>query len=277
MTLTLSHRLARWGAGLVLVLFVLGPIYWIVSSSFKNPREIIQSTPSLWPNQIYLENYTQLLNSTPYLTFLSNSLIVAVVTMLATATVSTMAGYAMYRLRVPGADLLARTVLLTYMVPGTLLLVPIYASLASTGLINSLASLVIVNVAFSSPFCVWLLRGFFDAIPTEIDEAAAVDGAGPLSILWRVILPSLAPGLGTIALYAFVYSWTEFVFASQLIVSDSLKTLPIGLSAIMGQYNIHWGLLMAGATLTMLPVGLLFAAVGRYFVRGLTAGAVQGM
>ena len=132
------------------------------------------------------------------------------------------------------------------------------------------------TVAFTAPFCVWLLRGFFDAIPRELDESAAVDGAGPLTSLRRIILPLLVPGLATIALYAFIFSWTEFVFASQLIVSDDLKTLPIGLGAMMGQYNVNWGLLMAGASMTMLPAAILFALVGRYFVRGLTAGALSG-
>jgi multiple sugar transport system permease protein len=272
-----SHSALRWSTGAALLTIVLGPIYWIVSSSFKNPREIIQTPPSFWPQEFYLDNYGQLFGSTPYPTYLLNSILVGVLTMVATAVVSTLAGYSIYRLRVRGSNSLSRIVLLSYMVPGTLLLVPIYVSFASVRLVDTLVSLVIVNVAFTSPFCVWLLRGFFDAIPREIDEAAAADGAGPLTTLWRVDLPLLLPGLGTICLYAFVYSWTEFVFASQLIVSDGLKTLPIGLSAIMGQYNVNWGLLMAGASLTMLPAVLLFAAVGRYFVRGLTAGAVQGM
>lgn len=277
MHLPLSRTILRWSTGLVLVLIVLGPIYWIVSSSFKNPREIIQAPPSLWPQEFYLGNYSQLFGNTPYPTYLANSILVAVLTMIVTATVATLAGYSMYRLRVPGSAWLARGVLLSYMVPGTLLLVPIYTSFAATRLVDTLLSLVIINVAFTTPLCVWLLRGFFDAIPRELDEAAAADGAGPLTILWRVDLPLLLPGLGTICLYAFIFSWTEFVFASQLIVSDGLKTLPVGLSAIMGQYNVHWGLLMAGASMTMLPAVLVFAAVGRYFVRGLTAGAVHGM
>ena len=276
MSAPLSRTILRWSTGLVMVLLVLGPIYWIVSSSFKNPREIIQATPSLWPQEIYLGNYMDLFQITPYPTYLTNSILVALFTALITTIVSTMAGYAMYRLRVPGSGWLGRVILLAYMVPATLLLVPIYASFASARLIDSMLSLVIVNVAFTAPFCVWLLRGFFDAIPKELDEAAAADGAGPLTTLRKVIMPLLLPGLATIGLYAFIFSWTEFVFASQLIVSDDLKTLPIGLGAMMGQYNVNWGLLMAGASMTMLPAVVLFAAVGRYFVRGLTAGAVHG-
>jgi multiple sugar transport system permease protein len=135
--------------------------------------------------------------------------------------------------------------------------------------------LVIVNVAFTAPFCTWLLRGFFFAIPKDIDEAAAIDGAGPMRTMFQIVLPLLAPGLATIAVYSFVYSWTEFVFASQLLVGDELKTLPIGLGAIMGQYTVNWGLLMGGTVFTMLPAIIPFLFVGRYFIGGLTAGAVK--
>lgn len=270
-----AERLAGGAVWLALVLVVLGPIYWIVASSFKGPSEIIRAVPTAWPETFFLGNYDRLFATTPYLTYLNNSVIVALATMAVTVIVSVAASFSMYRLRVRGASWIGMAVLLSYMVPGTLLLVPVYDAFAAVGLIDTLIALVVINVAFASPFCVWLLRGFFDAIPRELDEAAAADGAGPLTVLWKVDLPLLAPGIGTVALYSFIFSWTEFVFASQLIVSDGLKTLPVGLSAIMGQYNIDWGLLMAGATLTMVPGAILFGFVGRYFVRGLTAGAIQ--
>lgn len=269
-----SSRLV-WLGWLFFVVVVLGPLYWITSASFKNPDEIIKRVPTPWPENFSLGNYEYLFLSTPYPTYLLNSLLVAVATTLATVVIVTLAGYAMYRLRVRGSSLLSKAVLLCYLAPPTLLLIPIYSLLASLDLINTLTGLVIVNVTFASPFCVWLLRGFFDEIPAEIDEAAMVDGAGPLTTLWKVTIPLLAPGLGTVVLYAFVFSWTELVFASQLIVDDDLKTLPVGLSAIMGSYNINWGLLMAGATLTTVPTVVLFAFVGRFFVRGLTTGAIN--
>jgi len=276
MSMTRSQRLMRWAVWFSLVVLVIGPIYWIIAASFKDSHEIIQRAPSLWPESFFLGNYEYLFSSTKYPTYLANSLIVALCTMVLTACVTTPAAYAMYRLRIRGWTALSQAMLLMYLAPTTLLLIPIYALLASFGLVNSLAGLVIVNVAFASPFCVWLLRGFFDAIPRSLDEAAAVDGAGPMTVFFRIHIPLLAPGLGTIVLYAFVYSWTEFAFASQLIVQDQLKTLPLGLSAIMGSYNINWGLLMAGASMTTVPAVVIFAFVGRYFVRGLTAGAVTG-
>jgi len=155
----------------------------------------------------------------------------------------------------------------------SLLLVPLYQMFAGIELIDTRNALVLVNVAFTAPFCTWLLRGFFFAIPRELDEAAAVDGAGPVRTMLRIVLPLVAPGIATVAVYAFVFSWTEFVFASQLIISDSLKTLPIGLSAIMGQYTVNWGLLMAGTVCTVVPAIVVFLFAGRWFVGGLTAGA----
>ncbi|MER9934185.1 carbohydrate ABC transporter permease [Mesorhizobium sp. M0088] len=276
MTISPLNALLRWAVWAVLVVLVVGPIYWVVSASFKETAEIIRPVPTLWPQRIVLDHYAYLFTNTKYPRYLLNSLIVAASTMVVTTAITTIAGYAIYRLRVWGADWMSRAILLIYLAPTTLLLVPIYSLLAALNLINTLAGLVIVNVAFASPFCVWLLRGFYEAIPVSLHEAAEVDGAGPMTIFWRIYLPLLAPGIGTIVLYAFIYSWTEFAFASQLIVTDGLKTLPMGLGALVGSYYINWGLLMAGASLATLPAVLLFAVVGRYFVRGLTSGAVIG-
>jgi ABC-type glycerol-3-phosphate transport system permease component len=258
-----------------LTLFVLGPLYWVTASSFKGREEILRRTPTLIPQSWTLDNFTELFVASDYTTYLTNSLVVALLTAVFTVLVSFTAAYGLYRVRIPGGDKIAGVVLLAYMIPGTLLLVPLYQVFAQLRLVDTRTALVIVNVAFTAPFCTWLLRGFFFSIPKDIDEAAAVDGAGPVRTMMQIVLPLLAPGLATVGVYAFVYSWTEFVFASQLLVSDPLKTLPIGLSAIMGQYTVNWGLLMAGTVFTMLPAIIPFLFVGRYFIGGLTAGAVK--
>ena len=268
-------RLLTAPAWIVLAIIVLGPLYWVLASSFKGPREIIQSDPTLIPEHPTLDSFSNLFSSTDYGTYLQNSAIVAGGTALATLIVATLGAYGLYRLEVPGGRWIGGIVLLSYMIPGTLLLVPLYRTMAKIDLVDTRTALVIVNVAFTAPFCVWLLQGFLDAIPRELDEAAAVDGAGRLRTMVSIVLPLLAPGLATIAVYAFVYAWTEFVFASQLVVSDGKKTLPIGLGEIMGQYNINWGLLMAGGVLTILPATIVFALMGRWFVRGLVSGAVK--
>lgn len=271
-------RLGRIPAALamiVLTIVVIGPIYWVVSSAFKSRQEILQATPTWWPQNFTLSNFEQLFVTTDYAVYLRNSVIVAVATTVVTLIVSLAAAYGLYRLRVPGSGKIAGIVLLSYMIPGTLLIVPLYRTLAGAGLIDTYAGLVLVNVAFTAPFCTWLLRGFIVSVPPELDEAASIDGAGPVRTMLQVVLPLMAPGVATVAVYSFVYSWTEFVFASQFVVSDTLKTLPIGLSALVGQYTVNWGLVMAGTVSTLLPTVILFLFVGKYFVGGLISGATK--
>ena len=275
MPTTVLTRVPRWAAMAGLMVLVLGPLYWVTVSSFKGREEILRRTPTLLPESFTLENFTELFSATDYGTYLANSFIVSLLTVVFTVLVAFLAAYGLYRLRIPGGEKVAGLVLVSYMIPGTLLLVPLYQVFAQLQIVNTHMALILVNVAFTAPFCTWLLRGFLQAIPPEIDDAAAVDGAGPVRTMLSVVLPLMAPGLATVAVYAFVYSWTEFVFASQLLISDDLKTLPIGLSAIMGQYTVNWGLLMAGTFCTMIPAIIPFLFVGRYFIGGLTAGAVK--
>lgn len=254
---------------------VFGPIYWVTMSAFKGPQEIIRRVPSFFPENPTGSNFERLLLATDYSTFLINSIIVSSGTMFGTIAVSLCASYGLYRLKIPGGGKLAGIILLSYMIPGTLLIVPLYGTLNDIGLINSHAGLVLVNVAFTAPFCTWLLRGFLQSIPSEMDDAAAIDGAGPVRTMLQVVFPLLAPGVATVAVFSFVYAWKEFVFASQFIVSDHLSTLPIGLKGIIGQYTVDWGLVMAATVFTLLPSVILFMFIGRFFVRGLMNGATK--
>jgi ABC-type glycerol-3-phosphate transport system permease component len=267
------RRLPRWLGMAILTIVVLGPLYWVVMSSFKTRQEIILRSPTWFPREPTLESYRRLFTTTQYPVLLSNSAKVAVATTVITLVLSIGAAYGLYRLRVPGSGRIAGAVLLSYMIPGTLLIVPLYQVLTSISLLNNLWGLVLVNVAFTAPFCTWLMRGFIDAVPDDLDEAAALDGAGPVRTLLSVVMPLLAPGMATVSVYSFVYSWTEFVFASQFIISDANKTLPIGLKAIVGQYTVDWSLVMAATVFTMLPTVILFLFAGRYFVSGLISGA----
>lgn len=258
-----------------LTVLVFGPIYWVTMSAFKGPEEIIRRTPTFFPESPSVSNFERLLLATDYSVFLVNSVIVATGTMFGTIAVSLCAAYGLYRLKVPGGGKIAGIILLSYMIPGTLLIVPLYGTLTGLGLINSHAGLVLVNVAFTAPFCTWLLRGFLLAIPSEMDDAAAIDGAGPLRTMFQIVVPLLAPGIATVAVFSFVYAWKEFVFASQFIVSDTLSTLPIGLKGIIGQYTVDWGLVMAATVFTFLPSIVMFILIGRFFVAGLMKGATK--
>ncbi len=259
----------------MLTLFIVVPFYWVVAGSFRAPAEIIAREVIWFPQSVTFEHYENLLRQSPFPTYLLNSLIVAAGTMLATVVVSTLAAYGFYRLRFPGREWLFRATLLAYAFPGVLLIVPMYGMMSGLGLIDNLLSLIIINVTFAAPFAVWMMKVFFQTIPKELEEVAELDGATRLQVLTRILLPLAAPGVAAIGIFAFVMSWTEYMFASILILSDGLRTLPVGLAGIIGQYQIDWGLLLAGATLVTVPVVVLFTLIGRYFIAGMTAGAVK--
>lgn len=275
MVATLRRNLSLGVMILLLMFLVLAPFYWIFTSSIKEPQEIIAREPTLLPQSFTTEHYDKLLRNSDFPTYLGNSMIVAIGTMAITVVLSTLAAYGLYRLRFPGRKMLFRIILITYAFPGVLLLVPLYDMMSRLGLVDHLHALIIVDVTLAAPFAVWMLQAFFRTIPQELEEAAALDGATRLGIIVRILLPLAAPGVASIATFAFISSWTEYIFASILILSESNRTVPVGLAGIIGQYQVDWGLLLAGATVTALPVIVLFALVGRNFVEGLTAGAVR--
>ena len=275
MTTRMRDRVILAIGVLALLFVVVAPFYYVVTASFKTPQEIIARTPTLIPQSFTLQHYEKLLRSSNFPVYLTNSIIVAAGTMLICVILSTLAAYGLYRMQLPGGKFLFRIILVTYAFPGVLLLIPLYGMLSQLGLIDRLAALIVVNVTFTAPFAVWMLRAFFTTIPLELEEAAALDGANRFQTLARIVLPLAAPGVASVAIFAFITAWTEYMFASVLILSDANRTVPVGLAGIIGQYQVDWGLLLAGATVTMLPVLILFSLVGRNFVEGLTAGAVK--
>jgi ABC-type glycerol-3-phosphate transport system permease component len=275
MSARFRHRIPLACSVVILMILILAPFYWIFSASIKIPQEIIARNPTLIPQSFTTEHYDKLLNHSEFPTYLRNSLVVALGTMAITVVLSTLAAYGLYRLRFPGRKALFRIILITYAFPGVLLLVPLYNMMSKVGLVDKLTALIIVDVTLAAPFAVWMLQAFFRTIPQELEEAAALDGASRLGIIVRIMLPLAAPGVASIAIFAFITSWTEYIFASILIISETNRTVPVGLAGIIGQYQVDWGLLLAGATATALPVLVLFGLVGRNFVEGLTAGAVR--
>ncbi|WP_270164950.1 carbohydrate ABC transporter permease [Paenibacillus sp. SYP-B4298] len=259
--------------GILLTFIIAFPFYWITISSFKPADQILK--PDLFPKSFTLIHYKELLQSTSYLTNLSNSAIISFGTMAVSVLIVVPACFALYRMKFRGRHFVSRLILATYVFPAILLLVPVYQLMAGLHLVDTLLGLVIINVTFAAPFSVWLMHGFFDAVPLTLDEAAAIDGAGRMRTMLQIVLPLIGPGIATISIYAFIMAWTEFAFSSVLISSERLQTLPIGLNAIMGQYTVRWGWTTAGAVLTLLPVVIFFAFVGKYFIKGLTAGAVK--
>ncbi|SHE88450.1 multiple sugar transport system permease protein [Kaistia soli DSM 19436] len=262
-------------AVLALVFLVLAPMWLVGTSSFKLPREIINRVPTWFPHSFTLQHYQKLLQTSAFPTYFLNSVLVAASSAFVTVILALMAGYAFFRLEFRGRDMLYRLIMVAYAFPSIVILIPIYLMFAKVGLIDTDLALVLVNVTFALPFSIWMMRTFFASLPRELEEAAAIDGAGRWKTVVHVLIPLLRPGIAAIAIFAFVASWTEYLFASVLIISDAKRTLPVGLSGIIGQYQIDWGLLLAGASLSVLPVVVFFAFVGRWFVAGLTEGAVK--
>jgi len=266
-------KVIKWIVGLIITFLIAFPILWIVISSFKTADQIL--IPRLWSDSWTFRHYRELIMDTPYLMALQASLKLALGTTAAALLVVVCASYAVYRMEFPGKELIQKIMLITYVFPGILLIVPVYDLMSRIRMADRLLAIVIMNVTFIAPFCVWLMRGFFKAVPITLDESASLDGAGAFRILFSIILPLLKPGIATVAIYSFIMSWTEFTFSSMLLSSEANRTLPITMNAIMGQYTVRWGQTAAGGVLTLLPVIILFAFVGKYFIKGLTEGAIK--
>ena len=260
---------------LLIIIVFFFPFFWIITSSFKSPEEIIATSTTIIPRSFTLEHYNKILFKSDFFIYLLNSLIVSFSSMIISIFLSVSTAYGLHKLKFYGNKFIEYSLLVTYAFPGVILLIPIYLLFAKINILNTYFSLIIVNVLFAAPFAVWMLKAFFKLIPNEIEEAAYIDGASRFIVISKIVIPLAAPGIASIAIFCFIISWTEYLFASILISTDNLKTLPVGLASIVGQYQIDWGFLLAGAVLASLPVIILFLFIGKYFVSGLTEGAIK--
>jgi multiple sugar transport system permease protein len=251
------------------------PIYWMIVSSLRTSQDLF-GRPTLWPTTVSLESYRNLLEVTDYPQQFRNSILVALAVVAITLVASVVIAYAVTRFRVPFKMLIIGSMLYAYMFPPMLLAIPLYGIFVSLGLADSLLALVIAHCTLTLPLGVWLLWGFFKAMPFELEEAAMVDGCTRLGSFLRVVLPLSLPGIVTVAVFSFLLSWTDYAYALVMISSDTQKTLPVGLASMVGSFELRWGEVMAGATLIALPLFLMFTLLSRYFIQGLAAGATKG-
>ena len=271
----MQSGLAYGFLGILLVL-VLFPFYWMTITSFKNEDQMRSLVSMFWPSPAVLENYYQLLTKTDFTIWFRNSAVVAVSSTLLATAIGTIGAYALARLRFLGRAFLSSTVLITYLVPPAILFIPLYAQIRTLGLSDSLAGLIATYPSFTVPFVTWLLMGYFESIPVELEEAAMIDGATRFRAFRVIILPLAAPGLLAAGLYAFTQAWNEFLYALVFITDVKQRTLPVGISGFITGDVYGWGYLMAGAVLTTLPVILVYIYLQKYMVEGLTAGGVKG-
>jgi arabinogalactan oligomer/maltooligosaccharide transport system permease protein len=253
----------------------LYPVLWVLKTALS-PGQNLSSDPSPFPDTVTTEHFEFLLSNGTFLRQAANSLIVALVTTIVGLLLSTSAAYAFARFRFRGRDAMLQGFLLTQLFPGVVMMIPLYILMDTAGLLDSHVGLVLVYATTAIPFCTWMLKGWFDTLPRELEEAALIDGASRWTIFRRIVLPLSRPALAVTALFSFMTAWNEYVLAATFLNDAELVTLPVALQRFVGEHETSWGLFAAGAILASLPVMVLFYALQRHLVGGLTAGSVKG-
>ncbi len=259
----------------LLVATLVFPIYWMLNTALSPTDDLYTYPPKLIHPRATFESFVLVLSERPMLHWMANSLFVATLTTAASLTLAVLAGYSLSRYPSKFGTFIGQFLLANRMVPTTLLIIPLFVIMHSLNLINSLYALVLANVTFCLPFATWMLKGYFDSIPRELDEAAQTDGCTPIGALVRVILPLAAPGVAATAIYSFILAWDEYVFARTFLTGKDTWTVTVGLSAFQGEYVTYWNQVMAASLIGTIPVLIGFALLERQIVRGITAGAVK--
>jgi multiple sugar transport system permease protein len=261
-------------AVLAMIVYVVGPFAWMLLSSFEARAQLFSRPPTWFPTALYLENYKSILRDPTLIQTLWNSIIIATFTAAASLTLGSLAAYAFARLRMPGKNALFVFILATQMLPGIAVLVPLYVTMRSLGLIFTYQGLVIAYLTFNLPYVIWLLRAFFVSIPLEIEEAARLDGCSRIGAILRVIVPLSAPGFISTGIFAFVGSWNEFLIAS-VMTNNVTKTYPVRMAQFIGEEATAFEHMFPAAVLGTIPVVVLAIILQRYIISGLTEGGVK--
>lgn len=275
----MRKRLTNWGLQALTILLVfamLFPLFWLYMTALKPEGQMFGYPLDILPQTITFDNFVRAWNSVGFPDAFRNSLLVASVSSLITLVIALLAAFSLSRFRYPLQNVFSLAILGMQMLPGVLIVVPLIVILRQLSLTNTLHGLIIVTLMVQLPVAVWMLKGYMDDIPKDFDEAALIDGASYIQVMWRVILPLLLPAIVAITAFAFILSWGEYVFALSLITSTDKKTLPLALQAAFGQYTIDWGMLTAGGVIISLPPTILFVIFQRYLVSGLTSGGLKG-
>ena len=266
----------KWATLICSLAIMLFPIYWMLNTALKPSSEVFQYPPSFFSSNWSFDAFFRLFETRPIGRYFVNSFIVASGTTLLCLALASLAAYGLTRFSVRIEPLIILSLLFIKMLPEALLVVPFYQLIADARMLNSYISLVLVYSSFGLPFAVWLLIGFFRAIPRELDEAAIVDGANRLQVFAIVILPLARPGIVAVAMITFLTAWNAYLWALVLTTDPSMYLLPVGIATLKGEYQVQWNELMAAAVIAVLPVLAIYSVLERYLVAGITAGAVKG-
>lgn len=257
-------------------LLVVLPIYWIVITSFKASGEILDiNNLTYFPKEFTWQNYTDLFEQFNYGVLLKNSVLVSVTSALVVTVFSMLGGYSLARYKFSGKQAVILFFLITQMIPGILVIIPLYIIFSRMNLINTHLGLFIFYVTVNLPFCVITMRSFFERIPVTLEEAARVDGCTKMQSLFKIVFPIMFPGIVSVFVFGFIGAWNELIAGSIFISTPGMWTIPVGLKTLIGKYNVEWGLLMAGGVMALLPTAIMFAVMQKFIVEGMTAGAVK--
>ncbi len=263
-------------AGLLLVAVFLFPIYWMIVSSLKGSGEIFSASPSLIPRSLYLDNYKALFQNADFFMYLKNSAVISILSMIGAILLSAPLSYALARKSMKGFGAILFILIIIQMVPGNSMALPLYAMFSRWGITNSYLGVVLANITSSLPFVALVLRTSFLGIPRVLEDAARIDGCSAWGTFLRIILPLTRPALVTCAAFGFIFAWGEFIFALVLLPDKAYWPITMGMRTFIGQHGTDWGGLMATATLSSLPVILIFMLTQKHIVGGITAGSVKG-
>lgn len=270
-----TAKVVLWIALLAGALFAAIPVFWMLSSSFKSNAAIFAFPPAIIDDTFSFKAYFAVLAEPSILGYFANSYLVAFAVTFVTAVVSILTAYALSRFEYRGKRVFQAVVIGVQAVPPITLLIPFFGLMSVLALYDTYQGLIIAHVVITLPYSIVMMTAYFNGLPVELDEAAKIDGAGAMRTLWQVLVPVALPGIAAVAIYTFMVSWNEYLFALSLTRADSRRTIPVGIQLLMSQYNIQWQEIMAVSILGSLPVLVLFLVFQRYFIGGLSAGSVK--
>lgn len=260
----------------VVILFVMLPIYWLVISSLKQPAALGATPPQFFPNPLSFTNYRDAFSTYGFGVYFRNSVVVTIATTILVLFFGSLAGYGLGRLPMRGKSTILITLLVISLFPGIAVVPPLYLLERTVGILNSYQALIIPYTAFNLPFAIWILRNYFQGIPKEMEETGRIDGASPWRIYWSIVMPQALPGLFTAGVFTFTAAWTEFLMALTFNNSNSFRTIPVGIALFGTPFNIPYGTIFAASVVAVIPIGILVFVFRKSVVSGLTSGSVKG-